>query len=62
MALDSELHGVIVPPVSKEFLDRLIEAFPRKRFSLDATIEEVQRAEGKQDVIDWIIHRVGAKS
>lgn len=42
-----------IPPVTKEFIQALQHAFPNRRPESTASIGEVQRHFGNQEVIDW---------
>ena len=54
--METQLQMRSVPPVTKEFIDRLKAAFPNRIPSIDATLAQVQRIAGQQEVIEFAIN------
>ncbi len=51
--MDGKLHAALIPPVTKEFIEAMKQAFPNKDFGPEGTLSQFQRNAGQQEVIRW---------
>jgi type IV secretory pathway TrbL component len=60
--MEAKDYMASIHPVSKEFIDDLQKAFPNKIPSMDATLAQVQRVAGQQEVIQWAMRAIRGRS
>jgi hypothetical protein len=60
--MEAKDYQATIHPVSKEFIDDLQRAFPNKIPGIDATLAQVQRVAGQQEVIQWASKHIRTRS